>query len=334
MNTYKVRQNGGIKTLVFCFQIALLLSSAAALTSCFSRARTVLNAPAVIVDGHELSTQDFAERLALRLRGFDALYAKDEQNLARAKEDTVRGFILETLARDYAVKNHITVDKNEVDAEVDKIRGRYPDEFSFRRALTDENVSIDKWRSELEFTVLQKKIFDKITSSLPEPTEAELKAEYDPKKPEFNKPARVRLRQIVLEKEDDAKRILEELSNGGDLAKLAKKYSIAPEGSNGGDTGWIEKGTLEVFEPAFKMNVGTRSKVLKSPYGFHIYEVIKKEPEARLSFADAKAKIRARLMEARSQKAFTAWLEENIRKASVRRNDDLIRAIKVTTRGS
>jgi parvulin-like peptidyl-prolyl isomerase len=144
----------------------------------------------------------------------------------------------------------------------------------------------------------------------------------------------VRLRQIVLEKEDDAKRLMDELSDGADMTKLARQFSVAPEGENGGDTGWIDKGTLEVFDQAFKMNVGTRSKILKSPYGYHIYDVLKKEPEARLSFQEAKAKIRAQLREQSEQAVFSAWLEEQVRKTSVKRDDALIRAIKVTTRGS
>ena len=91
---------------------------------------------------------------------------------------------------------------------------------------------------------------------------------------------------------------------------------------------------LEVFDQAFKLNVGGRTKILKSPYGWHIYELLKKEPEARLSFPEAKAKIRTRLTEAKSQDLFSKWLEEQVRKSSVKRNDAVIRAIKVTTRGS
>lgn len=349
-NAQCVPKNEGLKALVFYFVTTLLpasyvataLAAACLLSGCFSRERAVLNATALIVNGHELTTQEFAERLALRLKSFDALYAKDEQNLSRAKEDTIRAFIIESITRDYAAsvanvakndpQKSLVVSAAEVDEEVAKIRSRYPDEFAFRRALTDENISIEKFRKDLEFTLLQKKIFAKITADIPEPKESELKEIYEAKKADFQQPARVRLKQIVLEKEDDAKRILEELTAGADFAKLAKQFSMAPEGSNGGDTGWIEKGTLEVFDLAFKMNNGQRSKILKSPYGYHIYEVIKKEPEARLSFPEAKARIRARLMEAKSQQVFTNWLEENVRKSSVKRNDELIKAIKVTTK--
>ena len=314
--------------------LAALATVALSTSGCFWKDRAVLNKTVLTINGNDVSTKEFADRLALRLKGYDAHYAKDEANLDRVKEETAQAFILETIAREYAKKHSISVNKAEIDQAVNDVRSKYPDEFAFRRALADENLAIEKWKEDLELTLLQKKIFTKITADLPEPKEAEMKEYYDANKTQFDHPARVRLRQIVLEKEDDAKRILDELGNGADLAKLSKQFSVAPESANGGDTGWLDKGTLEVFDQAFKMREGTRSKILKSPYGYHIYEVIKKEAEGRLSFAEAKDKIRARLMEARTKKAFSSWLEEQVRVASVRRDDALIRAIKVTTRGS
>ncbi len=316
----------------FFYSISLALIFCQA--SCFSQERRVMNKTVLSVNGRETSTKEFADRLALRLRDFDALYVKDEANLDRAKEETVQAFILEGIAKDYAQKNGLEVSDKELEEATHEIRSKYPDDFAFRRALAEENMAFETWREDMRFTLLQKKIFAKITSALPEPTEAQLKEYYENKKTEFQKTARVRLRQIVLEKEDDAKRILDELSQGADFAKLAKSFSVAPEGANGGDTGWIEKGTLEVFDQAFKMGIGTRSRILKSPYGWHIYEVVQKEPEGRLSFADAKAKIRGQLAEASSQKAFSKWLEEQVRSTSVRRDDSLLKAIKVSTRGS
>lgn len=319
-------RNEGLRALVFYFVLTLSLAG------CFSRERVVLNATVLSVNGHELNTKEFAERLAERLKNFDALYAKDEQNLVRAKEEVVRTYIIEMISRDYAKANGIKVDPAAVDQQVAAIHAKYPDDFAFRRSLSDENITLDKFKSDLEFTLLQKLIFEKITAKTPEPTEAEMKANYETRKAEFQRPARIQLRQIVLEKEDDAKRILDELSGGASFEKLAKDYSVAPDGSNGGNTGWIEKGTLEVFDQAFKLKPGQRSKIVKSPYGYHIYEVIKKESETRLSFADAKARIRARLIETKTQQEFTTWLEERVRKSTVKRNDELIKAIKVTTK--
>ena len=332
MKTICIRQirNEGKSALVFSF-LALSISL---FSGCFSKESVILDKPVLVINGQQVSTKQYSERLALRLRTYDALGAKDEANLERAKEETIKAFILENIARTYAEKNGIKATDAEIEAEAKKVQSSYPDEFSFRRALADEHISYDDWKKDLALTVLQKKILEQITSKLPDPTEAEMKDYYEANKPKFQQNARVRLRQIVLEKEDDAKRIMDQLNDHGDLAKLAKQFSIAPEGSNGGDTGWLDKGTLEVFDQAFKMNVGARSKILKSPYGYHIYEVLKKEPEGRLNFPEAKDKIRAILKERRQQAAFSTWLEGQVRESTVKRDDALLQAIKVTTRGS
>ncbi len=321
----KSRLNEGLTVLVLFLSLSI---------SACTKERVMLDKSVLVVNGHSVSTKEFSERLALRLRTYDALTAKDTSNLERAKTETVKAFVIEYIARDYAKKNKIDVSSAEVEAEATKLRSNYPDEFAFRRALADENIKYDDWKKDLELTVLQRKILALITAKAPEPTDKEMQEYYDARKAQWNNPARVKLRQIVLAKEDDAKRIEEQLQKGDSMAKLAKQFSIAPEGENGGDTGWLPKGTLDVFDTAFKMKEGQRSKILKSAYGYHIFEVLKKEPEGRLSFQDAKAKIRAALKEQKEQALFSSWLEEQIRKSDVKKDDALIQAIKVTTRGS
>jgi peptidyl-prolyl cis-trans isomerase C len=328
--TFRTRASVISAVVLLCFCSTLALS----ISGCFSKRQAVLDKTILEINQTKISTQTFSDRLAKQLKHQDALVAKDETVLDRAKEEIIKSFVFEVIARDYAKKSGIEVSDRDVDSRVNQIRSNYPDDIAFRRALGEENLSIDQWKKDIAFSLLQKKIFGEIAKGMNEPTEAEILSFYEKNKNQFITPPRVRLRQIVLEKEDDAKRILDSLNNHADFAKLAREFSVAPEGQNGGDTGWINKGTLEVFDLAFKMPLGSRSKILKSTYGYHIYDVIKKEPEAHLSFSEAKAKIRAQLVEHNEQVAFSVWLEKQVRITTVRRNDTLIRAIKVTTRGS
>lgn len=331
MITLKNLESEGTKALVFLF--GLILSVTLASCSCTEGGRlarkSVLN-----INGREVTTQEFADRLALQLKDYDALQAKDEATLNRAKQAVADSFIIETLVESYARKNNIVVSQQELDEAINTVRARYPDDLAFRRVLAQQNLPFDKWKNDLARSLLQQKIRSHVSASNPEPTEQEMKAYYEQQKPLFTRPARVQIRQILTDKEDNARRMLEEIRAGKDLGKLAQEFSLAPEASNGGKTGWIEKGTSEVFDTAFKLNVGARSKVLKSPYGFHIFEVLKKEPQAHLSFPDAKAKIRSLLKERKDQEAFMKWLEQELKASKVMRDDRLIEAIQVTTRGS
>jgi peptidyl-prolyl cis-trans isomerase C len=108
MEKNRIRDEGR-KTLVFSLQkIILTLGCGIVLNGCFfSQERALLKSTVVTINGREVSTKEFADRLALRLKTFDALYVKDEGNLERAKEDTIRALLLETIIQDYAREHDI-----------------------------------------------------------------------------------------------------------------------------------------------------------------------------------------------------------------------------------
>ncbi len=47
-------------------------------------------------------------------------------------------------------------------------------------------------------------------------------------------------RHILVEQEDEAKSLIEQLDGGADFAELAKTHSTGPTGKNGGDLGWFD----------------------------------------------------------------------------------------------
>lgn len=72
------------------------------------------------------------------------------------------------------------------------------------------------------------------------------------------------------------------LDNGEDFAALAKQYSEDPSAENGGDLGFISKGTLNELrfeETVFSLNIGQVSDVFESRLGFHIAMVVAKKDQ-------------------------------------------------------
>jgi peptidyl-prolyl cis-trans isomerase C len=284
------------------------------------------------VNGRVISTKQFSESLARHLRNRDALSVKDPQILEKAKNDLADDLILQIVSEQWASKHDIAVTPEDIDQRVAQVRAEYTDELAFRKMLAEENISIDSWRADLALSLLRKKVYEHVTKGIPEPTETELKASYEANKKDYQRAARIRLRQVVLEKEEDAKRVYEEVQKGRDIGALAKQFSIMPEAAQNGDTGWIEKGILEFFDQAFKLSVGAKSKIVKSPYGWHIYQVLGKEPEKKLSLDQAKSSLVREIKEHRSQKVFARWLEEQIRSSTVKRDDAILKSISLSTR--
>lgn len=302
------------------------------LTSCNWGNRGISSKPVVQVNDHSLSAKEFSNQLARRLKNFNALAAKDPSNVARAKEDIIRVYILQALSEDYAKKNNISVEDAELEKELNSFRSSYPDDLSFRRVLAEENLSVSEWKEELRETLLYQKVFRQISSKIQNPTDAEVLRYFEDNKAQFKRQERIYLRQIISDELTKAQSIRDELKKK-DFAELAKKYSVSPEAKNGGLVGWIEKGSVDIFDKAFSLPIGGMSQVLESPYGFHIFKVERRQPPGYAALPEVKAQITQALLGRKQQAEFSAWLDQQIRASRVLKDQELISAITVETRG-
>jgi dolichyl-diphosphooligosaccharide--protein glycosyltransferase len=94
----------------------------------------------------------------------------------------------------------------------------------------------------------------------------------------------IRAEHILVNSSEEAERLLEEIKDGADFKRLAKRYS-SDKGSavRGGDVGWFKRGTMvkEFEEAAFALGVGEVSDVVRSPFGYHIIRVTGKRNEIK-----------------------------------------------------
>lgn len=311
--------------------MALLLSSCS--PQCSTAGVNLSRRVILQVNDHKMTSQEFAYQLADRLKHYDALAVKDLQILEKAKQDIVRDFILSSLIESWAQENNIFMKQHEIEASISDIRNQYPDEISFRQKLIEENLTYEKWLEQIKFSLLQKKVMNLLVKKQVSPTPEELKNYYDNNKEIFNKPRRIKIQQIVLNTENDAKTIRAQLKKGGEFSSLAKKFSIAPESEQGGLIGWVEEGTLEVFDSVFDRPKRRLSGVLKSPYGYHLIKVLDKKAAQTQRFEDSQKQIYKILMQNREQAAYSKWLESQVQKAKVLKDEAFIENIKVETRG-
>ena len=310
---------------------APLVLIALLLTSCI-RQDAHLQRPVLQVNSNVLTAKEFADQLTERLRSADAISAKDPENLERAKSSVLREFIVESLITDWAQKNDLKPTQEAIEQELERVRAGYPDDLALRRMLTHEKVSPKQWRQSVEKRLLRELVMAQLRAEIPEPSPEEQKTYYESHKKSFEQPRAVRLRQVVTQRENDAERILSSIRSGKDISDLAKEFSSAPERADGGLTDWIEEGVLEVFDKAFEMRIGELSGILESPFGYHIYRVVEKRSARTLSLEEARPKIIQTLLTAREQHRYKAWLEGEVRRAQVFKDDKLLESIKVETR--
>src|SRR5262249_55464474 len=122
----------------------------------------------------------------------------------------------------------------------------------------------------------------------------------------------VRARHILVETEDEAKAILEEIKGGADFATLAKEKSKDPGGADGGDLGYFTKEQMvpQFAEVAFKMYPGQLSNPVKTQFGWHIIKLEDKRSKQPPEFDKVKDQIEAYLAR-KSQSEFISKLRQS-----------------------
>ena len=103
----------------------------------------------------------------------------------------------------------------------------------------------------------------------------------------------VHARHILVETEDQAKAVEEELKKGADFAELAKKKSKDPGASDGGDLGFFTKDQMvpEFSAVAFALEPGKVSDPVKTQFGWHVIKVEEKRNRKAPEFDQVKAQI-------------------------------------------
>lgn len=84
-----------------------------------------------------------------------------------------------------------------------------------------------------------------------------------------------RAAHILVETEDEARAILDEIEGGANFSALAQEHSIGPSGVSGGELGWFAEGVMlpEFFDAVAALDEGEISEPLETKHGWHIIEL-------------------------------------------------------------
>lgn len=287
------------------------------------------NKPVLKVDHLQLTAKEFGEILVKHMIAFDALSLRNKDLIERVKNKVIHEFINKAIVLKWARKHNVFVRKEQLEKEINFALKSYQSDLDFQKALVETGMNFKDWKKDVHFSLLQKLVYQDITHKTPPLKEKEVTRYYKENREKFQDSEKVKLRQILTKTEHEAKLLMDSLQKGKSLQKMAKKFSIAPEAKKGGNLGWISKGILDVFDQAFKMRVGERSPILKSAYGYHIYEVLGKRRKRSLSLNQVRDKISKILIEQKKQDIYSKWLKNQIQNSKVFINDSLIKRVEV-----
>lgn len=264
--------------------------------------------PLIQINDHAISKAEF-------LTAFEKSLQKDQPLSAIEREELQRSFLVQLIDRelihDEARRLQISVTDADVEAALEDYRRDYPG-ASFEAMLQERGMTMAAWREELSDNLIMEKLLEQAVYPSVAVTDEEVAAYYKANRDQFDRPAQVRARQIVVATEADGQKVLGQLRQGRPFAEVAAEYSLSPDAQQGGDLGFFARGQMppEFDNVVFDLPINHLSDLVKSDYGYHIFLVEEKRKATRLSQKDAAGEIRSILAANKKEELYLNWLQD------------------------
>jgi len=269
----------------------------------------------------------FLERLQRTSR-----FPKDLER-SQIKKRVLENLIARELLYQESQKKGVKVDQKEIEAQLTALKGRFPSEVEFKKALSTMNLTEAELRFQFERDLAIRKLLDDQIGGKSVVSEKESRAYYDSNLESFKKSEQVRASHILIKVDpgaDEAKKaeartkiesLQAKLKNGEDFGALAKEYSEGPSGPKGGDLGFFGRGQMvkPFEETAFTMKPGQVSGMVETRFGYHLIMVIERTPESTLSYEEVKDRLEQYLKQQKAQETIAAYVETLKGKAKIER---------------
>jgi len=230
-----------------------------------------------IVNGHKIT---------------DEVAPKNFKELPKEQQKKIINRLVEKyLAAEYALKSDVVKSDEfkKVYAHIIGYTQKNPDNIADLlkkkkiKGFTEEQLQSKKGLLAFDFLVDQK------AQTLSPPKE-ELKEYYTARKYKYDTPHMVELSSIVVDTEEEAKKILHELQSDhitfNKFFALAKKYSKSPDAIDGGYLGKIAVSDLNdvIKKDIMQLKKRECTQPIKTEFGYQIYYLINNIPEVNTTF--------------------------------------------------
>ena len=208
-----------------------------------------------------------------------------------------------------------------IDKRLQEIKGRYPSEDDFIKALNNEGMTVGDLRQKLLDQMKVKfevdiEVHDKIFVK-PE----DVTAYYNDHLSDFNHNPSVNLQSVFVSFDKYSKQVARtradearsRLLAGEDFDKVSQEYS------NASSVGEIEKGQMvdSIEKVVFNLKLGDISEPVEVENGIYVFKVIGTSPAKQQSLAEVKDHVYYKLLDDQFQSKFKEWVAKLRQKAYV-----------------
>jgi peptidyl-prolyl cis-trans isomerase C len=214
------------------------------------------------VNGEGISLSEYQAELQ---RYQAALQANGETfDQASASKEVIDEMVNQALLAQAAAAQNYAVDDAALQSRIDKLTGEIGGTDALNTWMSQNFYTADSFRQALKREMAATWMRNQIIAAVL--TTAE----------------QVHARQILVQSQGEADSILAQLQAGTAFDTLAYQYDEL----TGGELGWFPRGYLlqpDVENAAFSLEAGAYSAVISTSNGYHIIEVIEKDPQHTLS---------------------------------------------------
>ena len=288
--------------------------------------------PSLYQDGKFVGTSAYANMLAAQNMTIEQFEndLRRQVLITRMRDVAMEGTIVTPLEIEQAFRKKNEKIKIEfVKLNADKFKGESQPSMEDMQAYYKANLPRFQVPEKKNLTIL---VADqaKLEASV-NPTDAELQRLYNQNQEQYRTKERVHVRHILIMTQGKppadepklkakAEDLLKQVRAGADFAKLAKENSEDPGSKDNGGEYWIQRDgqmVKEFEDAAFRLKPG-QSEIVKTSYGYHVFQVMEHQDAGLRSFAEVKpellaeakkAKVNA-MMQAASDKAQAALVKD------------------------
>ena len=276
------------------------------------------------VNQEQIGVDDFDRELK------EVILEPEKEGKGEGYKDLKRAYLDQMIERKLLAQEarrlEIRVSPEELNQAILEIKRDYPGK-GFDERLSLKGITLEEWKGRLEEKLLAEKMLRSVLQFQGEVSEKEAMEYYETHRSSFQPGPKVRARQIVVADGEEAIQILKRLKKGERFEKVAQEKSLGPEKARGGDLGTFGQGERPAeFDQVFRMEAGTISDVIRSPYGYHIFKLEEKVEAREIPLSEAKPGILQELRRKKEQEEYQRWIKDVRKKASVKVNSKWFRS--------
>jgi peptidyl-prolyl cis-trans isomerase SurA len=296
--------------------------------------RLVLNRVAATINGEVVTQQELEQRAGDEWRRPNTSPPGPERDraVALALRRAFEQVIAEKLFHAQAVALQMEVTEEQVTAAIEDVKKRNnADDKMLDQMLSEQNLTRATFREQIRgqlesYRVLSEKVRSKVKLS-----DDDVKNYYQQHPGEFAGEEELHVRHILVPLAEEApvaevsraqaqgEKALQRLAGGEPFAEVARAISKGPGAAEGGDLGWLRRGTMQrsLEEVVFALKDGQVSKLVRAGPGLHLFKVDERRVGGGRTFEQARDEIRDRLAMEQTQAYREQYLGELKRDAVI-----------------